>query len=290
MRTRLDAQIPLGRPKNRVFSVIESFEFLMRRSYGNLDMASKGIIFFTLGTVFGGLLSTVVMTSLPESKSTSQALGGSVKVVTKKGETKIVRVPAARCSEKTKPSLLPAIANGLAKLSQASEVREGGGDAANEGSEEQAWTDEDIKEFAAREEALFQEHQQRIDDMREDLVSKAGFSEKERSAFLALVEDVSHKLDASEKKMDSLMGPLPEIDTLGDSDGNSLPPLPDVDRKAMLQNELAMTQALLDAQRRYERLVGKERMKELGPEFNSVEMFIKSTPRTAPEEDAEDLD
>lgn len=252
-------------------------------------MASKGLTFFTIGTLFGGLFSAAVVTALPD-KSSGPAKGANVvKVVTKPGKTKVVRVQMP-CTSDSKPSLFSSLAQSVAMAgnednNDASD-QQNGDESDLEIIEDPKMLEQDVKEFVAQEKKFYQEQLNHIDSMREDLVNKAGLNEKERLAFETIVKDVSQKLGETEKKLQDLQGPPPSLNEASDDVWEDLvnQPLAPVNRRAMLENELAMTQALLDAQTRFESLVGKERMKELGPQLQSVDAFIKGPEPVFPQE------
>lgn len=249
-------------------------------------MASKGLTFFSIGTLFGGLLSAAVVMALPD-KSSGPAKGANVvKVVTKPGKTKVVRVQMP-CKIDSKPSVFSSLAQSVAMANDEASKSHDSENSDMEAIDDSEMSDEDIEEFVAAEKELYQEQLNHIDSMREDLVNKAGLNEKERLAFQTIVEDVSKRIGETEKNIENLLGPLPPINEGNEDDWEAMmnQPAPPANRKAMLENELAMTQALLDAQTRFESLVGKERMKELGPQFHSVEAFIKVEPLNLPEQE-----
>lgn len=240
-------------------------------------MASKGLIFFALGSVFGGLLSATTTTLWPQQHPTDTARVEGAKSAHKSTATRSV-VACKPCASESKLNHLPDFVRGIAKIVQEdSPSREILPEEAQEVQAE--WTDEDSEAFAAQELALYQQRRSHVDMMREDLAAQAGFSEKERERFAALVEDVSKTLDAAAQKVEKMLGPLPTLQG-GDEQDSESPESAIVvaDRRKMLQIELSMTKALLNAQTRYEALLGEERFKELGAQFGSIETFIQESP------------
>lgn len=258
-------------------------------------MASKGITFFALGTLFGGLCAATIAFSLP-SKASRAKKGSTTatKVVTKVGKTKIVQVTAP-CPVPGKNSVLAALAQNIARgdgekgSNPARHFADAAKDEDQEEVEDTEWTPEMEKEFVEREKALYQERLDQINKMRQDLIQEAGLNKSEQLAFDSVVKEVTEKLRAGEQKLEAMMGPLPELDpSKGGQDEGDMPAIPELPRKALLENELNQTKALLHAQTRFEEILGKDRLKALGPRFNSVEMFIADGPppeTTMPEQE-----
>lgn len=250
-------------------------------------MASNGIIFFGLGSVFGGLLSAAVMSSWPEPVQVAIERRPGSEVTNLKAGSEAVE-PSVSCQKGSTPMIWSALAQRFAKVVQEQDSEPGLElESAPQDEEEDLpeWTKADDDEFVASQEALYQVRHRYVDMIREELVDRAELSKQEHERFVALVDEVSAKLDAVEKKMESLVGPLPSIESdPNDPNADFEPPVQEVNRREILKQDLAMTQALLDAQTRYEELMGEERFKGLDARFRSVEAFIKE-PSSEPSRD-----
>lgn len=247
-------------------------------------MAGKGVIFFTLGTLFGGLCSATVAMSWPSPPAPSSPTSSRAVVRTKlgaKGPSRGVSCPKLDKGELmaslAKPWFAAGAALGSAQSQSDTEFTAQTREPDQEQDAQEAWTPEQEQAFFEQEEKLHQERQEQIEKMRHDLVSRAKLNPEERGEFLSLVKEVTQKLLDKEKELNAIMGPIPLLDP-GAPEQEQPDPPEDPPRLALLQNDFERSKALLSAQTRFEALLGPERLEALGPQFQSVEAFIKDEP------------
>lgn len=246
-------------------------------------MAGNGVIFFTLGTLFGGLCSAAVAVSWPTVPQTLVNTTTPTKLAKSAAGSKSRGVaPFAARSKVEHAPWLTALARPLLTPSPMMETQEDGSDrrlveqvrqATHDIEEQDEWTPEQERAFYEQEKNAHQARQERIETMRQDLVRQAKLDPQERNEFLQLVQDITQKLVDGERELNEILGPMPLVDP-GESDQEQEDP----PRLALLQNDFERSKALLSAQTRFEALLGPERLEALGPQFQSVEAFIKDGP------------
>lgn len=244
-------------------------------------MAGKGVIFFTLGTLFGGLCSATIALSWPspERAIAAKKMSARTQAKTPGALTYPTSSKSPGMNAFAKPLFAAGAAFGAAQA-QKQEVfapQPPTDQDVDEQHEDEEWTPEEEQAFFAQEKKLHEERQAQIEKMRQDLVSKAKLDGQEKGEFLSLVKEVTEKLLDGERKLEEIMGPIPNFDPDAPEEeqgGDSEDP----PRLALLQNDFERSKALLSAQTRFEALLGPERLKALGPEFQSVEAFIKDEP------------
>lgn len=249
-------------------------------------MAGKGI-FFTLGTLFGGLGAATVLLTWPTVHTPPSDTGAPSTRPKRDRCNHLASQPYARGRIRSDPSrgpqsllaagaalLLNQNADPFASLEQRPVEL-------SELDDPTDWTPQQIQEFEEQEQALHHARQAQIRDMRQDLVRRAKLDLDERNEFLDLVQEVTKKLTDGERELDALMGPLLDPGSEASVEDETLPDPP---RLALLQNDFERSKALLNAQTRFEALLGPERLEALGPEFQSVEAFIEDEPLSAPQD------
>lgn len=245
-------------------------------------MASKSTIFFILGTVFGGLCSATLALSWPSPSEHGPRLSNATK---RSAAQKSTKTPSAKqACPKVEPKAWmkmaqPWLAAGAALNAAQTPDRQELED--SDALDHEAWSPEQEQEFYEQEKEYHQARQEEIEKMRKDLVRKAKLDPHEQGEFLALVNEVTQSLLVGERKLSELMGPLPPFNLTAQDDApdeTQAPELEEAPRLALLQNDFERSKALLKAQTRFEALLGPERLKALGPQFQAVETFIKDEP------------
>lgn len=248
-------------------------------------MAGKGTIFFILGTLFGGLCSATVALSWPSSQGVHAQQASKMAPKRALDKTQRHASSAMACPKVDAKALMhlakPLLAAGAAlNASQAKDSPHFQADSPQDDQELEAqepWSPEEEQAFYEQEKKYHQARQEQIEKMRQDLVRNAKLDGDEKSEFLALVKQVTQKLIDGERELNELMGPVAGIDPEAvDEDPDQAPEEPP--RLALLQNDFERSKALMNAQSRYEALLGPERLKALGPQFQAVEAFIKDEP------------